>query len=106
MFENTVSLQESNSTLVSNTVMKALVTFAIQKTLLGIGKPVCDKVTNSLYEKYNCYTPDCFEKPEYLKAILKELYGKSYKEILNSIKEELKEVISDKRIKTFLQALV
>jgi|SRR5579864_5094366 len=106
MYEKTISLQESNHAFVSNTIMKALATFAIQKTLLGIGRPVYDKVTSRLYEKYHCYVPDCFERPEYLKEILKELYGKSYNEILNSIKEELKEVISDKRITTFLQVLL
>jgi hypothetical protein len=86
--------------------MKALVTLAIEKTLLGIGKPVYDAVTNRLYKKYHCYTSDCFEKPEYLKAVLKELYGKSYNEIVNSIQEELKEVTSNKKIETFLQVLL
>ena len=105
MFEGTVNIHESNQMLVSSTVMKALVTFAIQKALLGIGKPVYEKVTNRLYEKYYCYIPDCFENPKYLKTILQELYGKSYNGILKSIGEELKEVVSDTRIKAFLQVL-
>ena len=86
--------------------MKALVIFAIQKTLIGIGKTVYDTVTNRLYKKYHCYTSDCFEHPEYLMTVLKELYGKSYNEIVNLIQEELKEVASDKKIKTFLQVLL
>jgi len=86
--------------------MKALVILAIEKTLLGIGKPVYDKVTERLYKKYHCYTTDCFEKPEYLKAVLKELYGKSYNEIINSIREELEEFIYNKKIETFLQVLL
>jgi hypothetical protein len=92
--------------IVLNTVMKALATLAIEKTLLGIGKPVYDTVTNRLYEKYHCYTSDCFKKPEYLKAVLKELYGDSYDEIVNSIQEELKEVTYDKKIEMFLQVLL
>jgi len=86
--------------------MKALVTLAIEKTLIGIGKPVYDKVVERLNKKYNCHIPDCFEKPEYLKAVLNELYGKSYNEIVNSIQEELKEFTYDKKIETFLQVLL
>ncbi len=86
--------------------MKALVTLAIEKTLLDIGKPVYEKVADSLYKKYHCYIPDCFEKPEYLKAVLKELYGESYNEIVNSIEQELKEVIENKKIEKFLQVLL
>ncbi len=86
--------------------MKALVTLAIEKTLLDIGKPVYEKVADSLYKKYHCYIPDCFEKPEYLKAVLKELYGESYNEIINSIEQELKEVIENKKIEKFLQVLL
>ncbi len=86
--------------------MKALVALAIEKTLLGIGKPVYDTVRNRLYKKYHCYTSDCFDKPEYLKAVLKELYGESYNEIVNSIQKELKEVTYNKKIGTFLQVLL
>ena len=51
--------------------LKALVGLVIEKTLLDIGKPVYEKVTDSLYKKYHCYIHDCFEKPEYLKAVLR-----------------------------------
>ena len=91
--------------VVPDNVMKALVALAIEKTLLGMGKPVYETVTKMLYEKYHCYTPDCFEKPEYLRSVLKNLYGKSYNEIVNSIEEELEEFISNKKIEMFLQVL-
>jgi hypothetical protein len=91
---------------VPNAVMKALVTIAIEKTLLGMGKPVYDAVTTRLYKQYRCHTSDCFEKPEYLRTVLKELYGRSYNEIVNSIQEELQEVISNKKIEMFLQVLL
>ena len=87
-------------------VMKALVTLAIEKTLLDIGKPVYDTVTNRLYKKFHCYISDCFEKPEYLKAVLKERYGESYNEIINSIQQQLDEFAYKKRIKAFLQVLL
>ena len=85
--------------------MKALAALAIEKTLLDIGKPVYEKVANTLYEKYHCYIPNCYEKPEYLKAVLNVLYGASYKEIINSIEQHLGEFTYNKEVKEFLQAL-
>ncbi len=86
--------------------MKVLATLAIEKTLLGMGEAVYDKVAGELYEKYHFYIPDCFEKPEYLKTVLKDLYGESYNEIINSIKRELDEFVYNKKIETFLQVLL
>jgi hypothetical protein len=86
--------------------MKAIVTLAIEKTLLNVGKAEYETVAYVLYEKYHCYIPDCFEKPEYLKEVLRELYGKSYNEIIKSIEQELKEVVENKKIETFLQVLL
>lgn len=71
-----------------------------------MGKAVYDKVVDMLYEKYHCYLPDCFENPEYLKAVLRELYGKSYDEIISSIQKELGEFAYNKRIEEFLQVLL
>ncbi|HEV2193791.1 MAG TPA: hypothetical protein VGR54_09260 [Nitrosopumilaceae archaeon] len=87
-------------------VMKALVTLAIEKTLLDTRKPAYDTVTNKLYKKFHCYISDCFEKPEYLKVVLKELYGESYNEIIHSIQQELDEFVYKKRIKAFLLILL
>ncbi|MBI3639304.1 MAG: hypothetical protein HY223_03215 [Thaumarchaeota archaeon] len=86
--------------------LKALVSLVIEKTLLDIGKPVYEKVTDSLCKKYHCYIPDCFEKPEYLKAVLKDLYGESYDEIINSIKRELDEFVYNKKVNMFLRVLL
>ncbi len=95
-----------SSGLDSKNSLKALATLAIEKTLLGMGKEVYEKVVDGLYEKYHCYIPDCFEKPEYLKAMLKDLYGESYNEIVKSIEQQLKEVTENKKIETFLQVLL
>ena len=86
--------------------MKALTAIVIGKTLLEIGEPVYDKVAHRLYEKYHCYIPDCFEKPEYLKEVLKELYGASHKVIVYSIEEQLSEFVYKKKMETFLTVLL
>ena len=89
----------------SDIIMKALVALAIEKTLLDMGKPAYETVSDRLYRKYHCYIPDCYEKPEYLKAVLKDLFGESYKEIINMIEQQLDEFIYKKKIKDFLQVL-
>ena len=86
--------------------MKALTTIVIGKVLLEIGTPVYDKVTSKLLEKYHCYLPDCFEKPEYLSEVLKELYGASHKVIIYSIEQQLSEFVYKKNIGTFLTVLL
>jgi hypothetical protein len=64
---------------------------AVEKTLLNIGKQTYDKVIDMLNEKYHSYLTDCYEHPEYLSEILKELYGNSQNVIMQSIKKELEE---------------
>ena len=86
-------------------IKKALVTVIIEKVLLGLGPPVLEEVSRRLFEEYFCYIPDCYEKPEYLKEVLKELYGKSHSEIVNSIQEQLKDFAYNKRVDEFLQVL-
>ena len=86
--------------------MKALTAMAIEKTLLDMGKPVYEKVANTIQEKYYCYIPDCYEHPEYLKDVLKDLYGNAYTEIVSSIEEQLSEFAYKKKIDAFLTVLL
>ena len=86
--------------------MKALTTIIIGKALLEIGTPVYDKVASRLLEKYHCYIPDCFEKPEYLREVLKELYGASHKVITYAIEKQLSEFVYKKNTETFLTVLL
>lgn len=87
-------------------VMKALTALAIEKTLTDIGKPVYEKVVNNIYKKYQSYIPDCYEHPEYLKEVLKELYGNSYDVIVRSIEGQLYEFAYKKKMETFLTVLL
>jgi hypothetical protein len=86
--------------------MKALTALAIEKSLLDVGKPVYEKVTNSIYKKYQSYIPDCYEHPEYLKKVLKDLYGNAYNVIVSSIEEQLSEFAYKKKMETFLTVLL
>jgi len=86
--------------------MKALATIVIGKALLELGTPVYEKVAKKLYEKYHCYIPDCFAKPEYLREVLKELYGTSHKVVIYSIEQQLSEFVYKKNTERFLTVLL
>lgn len=87
-------------------IKKALVCTSIEKVLLGMGKPVLDEVTCRLYQEYNCYLPDCYDNPEYLKKILRGMYGAAHQHIVKLINHDLKEFNQQKPIEKFLQAIV
>ena len=79
-------------------IMKALASFAIEKSLIDIGKPVLDKVENKLQKEYNSYIPDCYEHPECLDNVLRSVFGNSAGTIVRSIKEQLIENMDDEGI--------
>jgi hypothetical protein len=86
-------------------IKKALIAFSIEKSLLDVGEPVLQKVMSILKNDYNCYIPDCYEHPEYLKRILSDLYGDGHVAIVNSIKENLRDFSNHISVQKFLIAL-
>lgn len=88
-----------------NQIKKALITISVEEALLEIGTPVLEEVTRALYSNHNCYIPDCLDHPDYLKAVLKDLYGNGYSSIVGSIHKHLDEFASQKPIEEFLIAI-
>ena len=86
-------------------IKRALVTLSIEHALLEMGTPVLDEVARALYDNYKCYIPDCFDHPEYLKEVLKELYGSADSNIIRSIHKHLDEFVSQPPIEEFLKAI-
>jgi len=86
-------------------VKRALVTLAVEKALLDIGKPTYDKVLEILNTKYQCNLPDCYEHPKYLNEILRQLSGNAGKVIVESIARQLEEFNHHKPIKKFLEVI-
>ena len=86
-------------------IKKALVAFAIEKALINMGDPVFEKVTKTLKDDYNCYIPDCYDHPEYLKRILSDLYGNAHIAIIVSIKNSLQEFSQHEPIHKFISLL-
>jgi len=84
-------------------VRQALVSVILEKTLFEIGSGTYYKVVDELKKRYHCYLTDCYEHPEYLNAILKDLYGNSYRKIVKSINEQLEEFSSQRPIAKFIE---
>ncbi len=86
-------------------VKKALVSLVIETTLLEIGKETYDKVVHDLYKKHHCYLPDCYDHPEYLSEILKDLYGNAHNVVVEKINKQLEGFSYHKSILHFVQIL-
>lgn len=95
------------STSVSNNygMEKVLVGLAIEHTLLQIGKPVFDKVEDQFQKKYDHALIDCYDYPQYLNEILKEVFGKSHSDVIKSIEGFLEEFKHDRPIETFIEKI-
>lgn len=87
------------------TIRKALMTLTVKNILLNIGKPILEKVTSKLYDKYRCHIPDCFDHPEYLKNVLQEIFGDSCLVVILSINNELDEFAHHEGMNEFLQVI-
>jgi two-component system chemotaxis response regulator CheY/two-component system response regulator (stage 0 sporulation protein A) len=88
-----------------NQMKKTMVTLALKNTLLELGIQEYDKIVSLLQKDYTCTLEDCYENPEYLRNILKDLFGDSYPDILNSLSENMKDILSQQSIKDFFQVL-
>ena len=83
-----------------------LTTWAIEKTLLDLGKPTYDKVIDLLKKEYHCYLTDCYEHPEYLNGVIEKLSGDFRVAIVVSITNELKEFLYKEPIRRFVEAII
>ena len=86
----------------SSEVRKALIHWVIEDTLFEISDTTVEEVGNRLYERYQCYFSDCLKHPDYLRDILKEIFGNASTQIICTINEKLKEFSDNKEISNFL----
>jgi nitrogen-specific signal transduction histidine kinase len=95
----------SNMDFDKKELMKALVAFSIEKVLLGMGKPIFEKVSKKLEKDYKCYIPDCYDHPEYLESVLKNIFSNGCKSIVQNIRAELAENLDDSGVRTLVQTI-
>ncbi len=65
----------------------------VEIALMRKGNTKYNLVTAKLDSLYGCELIDCFEHPEFLKTVLKEVYKDDYKSILAEIKLELMVIV-------------
>ena len=87
-------------------VRKALVTLTIEEALLEIGGTgLLNDVLRILYEKCQCYLPDCFEHPENFRQVWNELDEGTCNLMVDIVKRNLEEFAYQKSIEQFLAGL-
>ncbi|MDC8453387.1 MAG: hypothetical protein LV477_10840 [Candidatus Nitrosotalea sp.] len=69
-------------------IHRVLVSLAIEKALLDVGKLIYENVTDTLRKKYHCSIKDCYDNPQYLRQILDTL-DKAGNVITVSLKKDL-----------------
>jgi class 3 adenylate cyclase len=82
--------------------IRCIVSKCIEKTLHQLGSPDFEQVVQRLFERHNCFLLDCYEKPQYLRHTLEELYGNASKAIINNIKTQIEEHSLPKPVREFL----
>ena len=82
-----------------------LVEISIEKALLKIGIGALQKAIDALSNEYHCHLSDCYEHPEYLKSVLRNLFGSAHTVIVESIRKDLEEFTYDKPIEKFLKII-
>jgi len=84
---------------------KTQVVKAVEKALMSIGKPDLLKVKERLLQDYKRTFAECYEEPEFLNRILKDIYGNSYTTIIDSIKKNLDDVSKSPPVSKFLEVI-
>ena len=77
----------------------------VEIVLMRSGGPNYHLVQAKLDSLYNCTILDCYENPEYLQTVLKDVYKEKYDSIIANIKLELDELVNEEKIANFLKIM-
>ena len=86
-------------------MQKTMITLALKNTLLELGHDELDKVTTILQKDHHMTLDDCYDNPDELKLVLRDLFGESIDAVLDSFKENMKVISSNTQIKNFISNL-
>lgn len=88
-----------------NNSLKSMVALSVEVVLMRKGGAQYQQALARLEADYGAKIFDCFEHPQYLKAVLRQIYAKEYPTILESLEAELGEIASERGVVEFLKAL-
>jgi len=78
---------------------------SLEVVLMSMGNTEYNLVVAKLNALHNISIRDCYEHPEYLKPILKEVYEEDYDYIISEIKARLEELTSDDDLTRFFKVM-
>ena len=84
---------------------KEMMAIALEDALNEMGEPTLEIVTNRLYQQYHCNLVDCLEHPDYLGNVLKETFGYAQIAVVEKIKKNLGEFVSERPVEEFLKVI-
>lgn len=89
----------------SDEQIKENLALSIEVVLMRRGGPEFQMVLAKLKNNFNIDIINCYEKPEYLRKVLKEVYHEDFKSIVEEIIGELGEYAKEQKIIEFLDTL-
>jgi hypothetical protein len=89
----------------SDEQIKENLALSIEVVLMRRGGPEYQMVLAKLKNNFNLDIINCYEKPEYLRKVLKEVYREDFKSVVEEIIWELGEYSQEQKITGFLDAL-
>mgnify|MGYP003624022890 CR=1 FL=1 len=78
---------------------------SLELVLMSLGNTKYHLFVAKLGAIHDTTVRECYRKPEYLKAALKEVYQKDYDYIINESKAHLHELANEKDIASFFQVM-
>ncbi|MEO9277470.1 MAG: hypothetical protein ABI340_06810 [Nitrososphaera sp.] len=85
---------------------KAALVSCIEITLMRSGNTNFNLIVAKLNALYDCQIRDCYDHPEYLQTVLKEVYkDDDYKSIIHEIKTCLDDLVNEKDISDFFKIM-
>jgi hypothetical protein len=77
----------------------------VETILMSRGGPNYHLIVAKLSSLYDCEVLDCYEHPEYLRTVLKDVYKQEYDSIIDEIKLQLDDLIYEKDLTRFFQIM-
>jgi hypothetical protein len=74
--------------------LEKIVILAIVDTLLKISKGTLDNIQSRLSQEYKCSIQDCYEHPEYMDKVLKDMFGPAYHGVILDVNRYLMNLLT------------
>lgn len=84
---------------------RAALVSCIELVLMRRGNADYNLVVAKLGAHYSCTLRDCYRHPDYLRTVLREVYGKDYQSIMDEIKSHLDELATVDEIGDFFRVM-